>query len=249
MALALPLVLLTGWWFLSSESTDIAFPPLSKIVAAFVPTWFEGRFVSDVLPSLSRLLVGYFIAVIAGIGLGMLLGINTKLRAFCEPALEFLRAIPPSVLMPVLMLFLGIGDSMKVILIAVGAAWPILLNTIEGTRAVDEVLRDTSHVYRFRRSTRARTLWLRGASPQIMAGARQALAIALVLMVISEMYASRNGFGYSIVFFQRGFAMPEMWTGILLLGITGVLLSFVFKLVERYVLGWYWGLKRVEKGL
>ncbi|GAA2126322.1 hypothetical protein GCM10009802_32150 [Streptomyces synnematoformans] len=89
---------------------------------------------------------------------------------------------------------------------------------------------------------------LRGASPQIVTGARQALSIAIVLMVISEMFAANNGLGFSIVQFQRGFALPEMWTGIILLGLVGLALSLIFRAVEATVLAWYRGQRQAQRG-
>lgn len=247
-AIALPVVLISAWWIASAGSTDLFFPPLADIVAGFIPTWFEGRIVSDVLPSLGRLLIGFFLAIIIGVALGMAIGLLPALRAFLEPVLEFFRAIPPTILIPVLMLFLGIGDEMKIFVIVFGSIWPVLLNTVEGTRAIDEVLRDTSRTYRFTWKTRMLTLVLRGASPQIMTGIRTALSLAVILMVISEMFAANNGIGYTIIAFQRGFAVVEMWTGIILLGIIGVLLFILFRLVETRVLRWYNGLRQAEKG-
>jgi ABC-type nitrate/sulfonate/bicarbonate transport system permease component len=246
--LTLPVVLVAGWWIASASSTELFFPPLSEIAAEFGPTWLEGRLMSDVLPSIGRLLLGFLIALVVGVSLGIAIGLQPMLRAYLEPGLEFFRAIPPSVMIPVLMLFLGIGTEMKVFVIAFGSLWPILLNAVEGTRAVDEVLRDTARTYRFRRSTHLITLVLRGASPQIMAGARQGLSLAVILMVISEMFAANNGLGFTIIQFQRNFAVQEMWTGIILLGVLGVLLSLVFRLVEHRVLRWYNGLRRAEKG-
>jgi ABC-type nitrate/sulfonate/bicarbonate transport system, permease component len=247
-AVILPIILIAGWWIGSASSTSMFFPPLAQIVEAFVPTWLEGRFLSDVFPSLGRLLLGFFLALVVGVTLGIVIGLRPLLRAYLEPVLEFFRAIPPSVLIPVLMLFLGIGTEMKVFVIAFGAVWPILLNTVEGTRAIDEVLRDVTRTYRFRPTTRLTTLVLRGASPQIMAGTRQALALAVILMVISEMFAANNGLGFTIIQFQRNFAVAEMWTGIILLGVIGVLFSLAFRFAERRVLRWYDGLRRAEKG-
>jgi ABC-type nitrate/sulfonate/bicarbonate transport system permease component len=77
---------------------------------------------------------------------------------------------------------------------------------------------------------------------------RQALAIGIILMVISEMFAASSGLGFTIVQFQRGFAIPEMWSGILLLGLLGVVLSLVFRLFENRVLAWYYGLRRAQRG-
>jgi ABC-type nitrate/sulfonate/bicarbonate transport system permease component len=119
--------------------------------------------------------------------------------------------------------------------------WPILLNTVEGVRAIDEVLADTCRCYGISGARRLRVLVLRAASPQIVTGMRQALSIAIILMVISEMFASSSGLGYAIVDFQRGFSIPEMWSGILLLGLLGVALSLAFRAFEARALRWYHG--------
>lgn len=145
------------------------------------------------------------------------------------------------------MLFAGIGDTMKIVVIASGCVWPILLNTVEGVRAVDSVMLETARSYGVTGAARLRHLVLRSASPQIFAGLRQALSIGIILMVISEMFAADNGIGFTVVQFQRSFAIPDMWTGILVLGLLGFLLSVVFRLVERRVLGWYHGLRATTR--
>ncbi|WP_375001091.1 ABC transporter permease [Aeromicrobium sp. CTD01-1L150] len=247
LAVALPIILIATWWFATANSTSFFWPPLSQIVEVFPRTWFEGRFTADVVPSVVRLLIGYSIALVLGIGVGLAVGSSRILRETAEPVLEFLRAVPPPVLVPVIMLFAGIGDGMKVSVIAFGCIWPILLNTVEGVRGVDEVLSDTARTYRLGTTTRVRSLVLRAASPQIMAGARQALSVGIILMVISEMFAASNGLGFTTVQFQRSFAIPEMWTGIILLGLIGVVLAMVFRIVERRVLSWYLGLRTVQR--
>jgi ABC-type nitrate/sulfonate/bicarbonate transport system permease component len=248
-ALALPVLLLVGWWVLSADSETYYWPPLSTILERFPDVWFGDRIQDDILPSVGRLLVGYAGAVVLGVGLGVLLGGNRTLRRITEPVLEFFRAIPPPVLIPILFLFAGIGTTAKIIVIVSGAVWPVLLNTVEGVRAVDEVLADTSRSYRITGLARLRHLVLPAASPQIVAGMRQALSISIILMVISEMFASSNGLGFAIVQFQRSFAIPEMWTGILLLGLLGVLLSLLFALFERRTLRWYRGLRAAQRGV
>lgn len=254
LVVALPLVLVTVWWFATADSTSFFNPPLQEILATFGPTWFDGatfadtRFVQEILPSLGRLLVGYAFAVVVGVTLGVLIGSVKALRDFAEPVLEFFRAIPPPVMIPILMLFLGIGTTMRIFVIATGALWPILLNTVEGVRGLDPVLRDTARAYRLGPWTRVRRMVLPGASPQIVTGARQALSIAIILMVISEMFTARDGLGFSIVQFQRSFAIPEMWSGVIILGLIGVLLSFVFRVATDAILAWYHGYLRSQRG-
>jgi ABC-type nitrate/sulfonate/bicarbonate transport system permease component len=178
----------------------------------------------------------------------VLIGGSRLLRALLEPVLEFLRAFPPPVLVPILILIAGIENEMKVLVIISGCIWPILLNTVEGVRATDEVLGDTCRSYRIGGLLRLRTFVLRSASPQIVTGARQALSIGIILMVISEMKAASEGLGFTIVQFQRGFQIPEMWSGVLVLGFIGVVLALLFRLVERRVLVWYHGVRAAERG-
>jgi ABC-type nitrate/sulfonate/bicarbonate transport system permease component len=243
----LPLCLLLTWWLVSRVIHSFNLPSPFAVLSIFPAVWFGHRLTDDVLPSLLRLLVGYAAAIAIGVGLGVPIGLSTRLRATVEPVLEFFRAIPPPVLVPLIMLLVGINDTMKVLVVVSGAVWPILLNTVEGVRATDEILSDTCRVYGIRGLARLRHLVLRGASPQIMTGLRQALSIGIILMVISEMFASSSGLGHTIVDFQRGFDVPEMWSGVLLLGLLGYLLSLLFRVLERRVLSWYLGHRRSQR--
>lgn len=248
LVVALPLALFAGWWVLSADSTNIYAPPLADIVEQLRAVWVEGdRFTSDVVPSLGRLAVGYALAVALGVSLGVALGLSRTARQVLEPLLEFFRAVPAPVLIPVLILLAGIGTTQKVLVIASGCIWPVLLNTVEGVRATDEVLSETCRSYGITGLSRLRHLVLRAASPQIVTGMRQGLSIAVILMVISEMFASDNGIGYAVLDFQRSFAIPEMWSGILLLGLLGVALSLLFRAFENHTLAWYHGLRRAQR--
>ena len=151
-------------------------------------------------------------------------------------------------MVPILMIVAGIGNTMKILVIVFGCVWPILLNTIEGVRGIDQVFVDTARSYRMRRFSQLRRVTVPAASPQIFAGLRQALPIGIILMVISEMFAASNGLGFTIVRFQRSFAMPEMWSGIILLGLLGFVLSILFRAVEARALRWYEGIRTVERG-
>jgi ABC-type nitrate/sulfonate/bicarbonate transport system permease component len=246
-AVLLPVVLVTGWWVLTADSTSFYMPPLRDVFTRFPEVWTLERIRQDVVPSVLRLGTGYLIALALGVAFGVLIGSARRLRGFLEPVLEFLRAVPPTVLVPVFMLFAGLGDTMKVLVIVSGAVWPILLNTIEGVRSTDSVMTETARSFAVSRSERLRYLVLPAASPRIMAGVRQSLSIALILMVISELAYSSSGLGYQIVYFQRNYLIAEMWSGILLLGLIGILLATVFGLVERRVLRWYHGIKEVER--
>jgi ABC-type nitrate/sulfonate/bicarbonate transport system permease component len=246
-ALGLPLALFAVWWFATAGSDSIFFPPLAKILRTFAEVWFSPRIWHDVVPSILRLCAGYLSATALGLLLGIPIGASRHMREVLEPVLEFLRAIPPPVLVPIFMLFVGIGDAMKTLVIVSGCIWPVLLNTVAGVRALDNVLEEVICCYRIRMVDRLWHFVLPGASPQILAGLRQALSIGIILMVISEMFAASNGLGFSLVQFQRGFAIPEMWSGIILLGLIGILLAFLFRLIENWLLAWYFGFRRSQR--
>ncbi|MDN5843259.1 MAG: ABC transporter permease [Alcaligenaceae bacterium] len=239
--LLLPVVLFVLWYVVSDGSKNFFFPSLSTILQAFDETWLNALGMHDILASLWRLAVGFIMSLALALLFGVLLGSSKTARDYSEPVFEFFRAIPPSVMIPVLLVISGIGDTSKIAVISFGCLWPMLLNTIEGVRSIDPVLKDTCRVYQLHGLRRLFALTLPAASPQIITGMRTGLSIAIILMVISEMFASRNGIGFTIIQFQRTFSIPEMWSGILLLGLIGVTLSLVMRIIEMRVLNWYEG--------
>ena len=245
--LALPVALVALLYLLSADSKNFYFPPLTTVLQRFDKLWLGPRFFSDVIPSLQRLSAGYLLACLAGVGLGVPIGIHRPLRRALEPVLEFFRAIPPVALIPLLIMVAGFGNTMKITVIALGAIWPILLNTVEGVKAADSVLDETCRSFQIKGWARLRHFVVPSASPQIVVGMRIGLSIAIVLMVISEMFAALDGLGSAIIYFQRSFEIPEMWSGVLMLGLFGFALSLLFRWFEHVVLRWYHGLRETER--
>ena len=248
LEVTVPLLLLVLWWVTSAGSQTYYFPPLKDILITFNDTWIFERVGSDVVPSLERMFAGFAIAVVVAVVGGLLLGLSRRARAAADPIVDFLRAIPPPALLPFAILVMGVGSSMKVFIIAFVCLWPILLNTIDGVTGVDPTLRETTRVYGISGRDRLWRVMLPAASPQIFAGLRTAVSLALILMVISEMVASTNGIGYFVLQSQRTFAIPEMWSGILLLGILGYAFNGAFVLIERRVLRWHRGARASALG-
>lgn len=241
--LGLPLILITAWVIYTSVTTNFFIPEPAMLMDRFFSIWFSERFASDVLPSLYRLLAGLLLSIVIGVSVGIVIGYVRWIRWLFEPLFEFIRAVPSTILIPVLLLLIGINDAMKITLIVFSCVWPILLNTVAGVTSIDEVQQNTAKVIGLKGLDRMRYLVLPAASPQIMAGIRQSLAVALILMVVSEMFASTDGIGHWTINFQNRVAIPEMWSGVLLLGIIGVALSAVFQMIQKRTLAWYEGLK------
>lgn len=236
-----PIAVVLGVLLFTNTTDSFYLPPLQEVLAAFRENWLFARVPTDVWPSLFRLLTGYGIAIVLGVGLGLLFGRSSRIRRQAAPVIEFLRAIPPPALLPFTLIALGIDDPAKIFLIAFVCVWPILLNTMDGVVGLESTMRETGLSYRIPGLATLLHVELRAASPQIFAGMRASLPLAIIIMVVSEMVGARNGIGYFIVQAQRTFAIPDMWSGIILLGVLGYALNLVFTLVERRVLAWHIG--------
>jgi ABC-type nitrate/sulfonate/bicarbonate transport system permease component len=245
LEITVPVVLLAGYAGWAASQQSFYFPPLGTIGERFVELWLFDRVPQDLLPSLRRLAIGYGLCVLLGVGFGLLLGAARLVQQAVAPFLEFLRVLPSVALIPFGMLVFGIGDSMKVFIIVAGAVWPILLNTIDGVRGVDRGMLEMARAYHVPRWGRIRDIVIPAALPRVAAGMRTSLSIAIILMVVSEMVASRDGVGYFVLESQRRFAISDMWTGIILLGVIGYLANFLFVQLEHRVLRWH----RESKGL
>ncbi|MGI8680405.1 MAG: ABC transporter permease [Jatrophihabitans sp.] len=247
LELIIPVAIVTAWWFASAGSASLYFPPLSKILTAFGHVWLFSHFTTDAVPSLEHLALGFTLATVLGVLGGMLLGLMPALASAFAPTLEFLRAIPGVALVPAAILLLGIGTTTQVTVIVSATVWPILLNTVDGVRGIDPMITDVARSYRIGWSVRLPRLVLRAASPQIVAGMRTALSVAIVMIVFSELVGSTNGIGFQLLQSQRSFDIPAMWASMILLGILGYLLNVAFRGFERLVLGWHRSMRLIAR--
>jgi ABC-type nitrate/sulfonate/bicarbonate transport system permease component len=194
----------------------------------------------QIILSMKRAVMGYLLAAVVFIPLGILMGLSQRIYRALEVIVEMLRPVPPPVVIPVALLFFGLEDGMKIFVIFFSCAWPILLNTMDGVRNIDWVLLNTARTFRL---SRAQTIWriiLPAASPQIMTGLRVSLPVMLILVVISEMVGSTDGIGYFILDAQRRFRVAQMYAGMLALAILGYTLNQLFNLLQRRLLSWHW---------
>lgn len=236
-----PVVLLAAAAILTHTADSFYFPPLLEVLDVTLTLWVFELSIVHLLPSLTRMLTGYATASILGVGLGLALGRSRLAREAAGPVVQFLRALPSPAIIPFGILVLGVGDSMKIFVIAAGAVWPILLNTIDGVRGVETTLLDMARSYHIPVRGQLARIIIPSALPRIMAGMRTSLAIAIALMVISEMVASSSGIGYFVLVSQRSFAIPEMWSGIIVLGFMGYALNIAFLSLESRALFWHHG--------
>lgn len=242
----LPVLLLLCWGVFSAGSTSFFFPPLSTILTAFSDEWIFERVPTDLLPSLARFGIGYLLACALGLVGGIVIGRSRPLQRALTPIIDFLRAVPPPAIIPLALLTLGVGDVSKIAVIAFGGLFPVLLNVIDGARGIDSLYLDASRVFGLSRWQRVRHVLLPSVLPNFFTGARLALAIALILMVVTEMIGPTNGLGYVVRNNQERYLIPAMWAGIIMIGIIGFVTNQLFVLIERTTLSWYAGWRGLD---
>lgn len=235
----LPVGLVAVWWFASAGTNSFFFPPLNRIVAVTWRDLASGELLHHLRVSLLNMVAGLAISAVIGMVAGLIIGEWRALREATEPFLNFVRAIPPAAVVPIVIVAMGIGPEPKIFLIVFACTWPILLNTIDGVRGMNPQMQEMARAFRIPFGLRNRRILFMAALPQIMAGLRIALAVSLVLMVISEFVGASAGLGFYIRAKKEAFAMAEAWGGTLLTGLLGYLLSAIFLRFERWALHWH----------
>jgi ABC-type nitrate/sulfonate/bicarbonate transport system permease component len=216
----------------------VSVPRASVVLLAWFESLSSGELFVQLLPSLRRVFVSFFLAAAIAVPVGLLMGSSRFVYRLLEPLTEVLRPIPSSAYIPVAILFLGIGDQMKVFVVTLACFFPILLNSYGGVLSVDPVLVDTGRTLGI---SRTKTLWqivFPAALPNILTGMRISLGISLIVVVIAEMIAGNSGIGYYILDMQRSFRIPEMFVGIFTLGLVGYALNTIFIKTENHLLRW-----------
>ncbi len=227
-----------GIWELASRSADSPFfPPPSTIAETAGDLWFSAAFGDHIVPGVGRMLVGWVLASVIGVAFGLLLGRSRTAMAYLGPVFNFMRSIPPPLLVPFFVASVG-ATSMQLPTIVFGAIWPVLLNTVDGARGVDATKVETARAFRLSKAQWTFGVVLPSALPKIFAGLRLSLSIALILMVISELIGSLNGIGNQLVQAQRDYELPTLWAWVVLLGVLGYLFNTLLLVVERRALAW-----------
>jgi ABC-type nitrate/sulfonate/bicarbonate transport system permease component len=240
--IAVPLIILGAWQAWTAHAKDPFFPRLSTILVQFQEMWLFSQFNLHVVPSLMRIGAGFALAVLLGLIIGIPLGLSRWGRLLAMPHIEWWRAMPPPALLPISILLLhSIGNRQKISFIAFFCLFPILLNTIDGVRGIDPTMIETTRSYGIRGFERIRRIVLPAALPQIFAGMRTSLSLAVIMMVLTEYFSSTSGVGYVLLISKNTFQLAPMWAAIVLIGLIGYVLNVLLILVERRVLAWHRG--------
>ena len=236
-----PLLLLAVLWEIVPRLGLIdasAVPPLSAVAVAWWDLLRSGDLVSNGLSSLQNLSAGLVLGVIVGTSLGVLMAWYKPLDELVHPLVRALYPMPKSALIPVMILWLGLGSASKIASIFIGCLLPVVLSAYNGARGVDRVLVWSALAAG---ATRRAVLWevvMPAALPEILAGTRNALALSFILLVSSEFVIGQRGLGYLISFLGEGGAYDAMFAGVLTVAAVGFFADRLYLAVMRRALAW-----------
>lgn len=242
---ALPGVAFLGVLLLALEGAvraglaDKSFIPAPSAVAARIAILVvSGGAGPPLLKTTLLLFAGYFSGCLAAVVLGVLMGYYQPVYLLLEPLTELVRPIPKPALVPVLVLLLGLGNGMKVTVVALAAFFPVLINTVQGVRAVDPIMTDMARTFGHSGLAVLRRILLPASAPYILAGMRISLGISLVVVIIAEMISSTGGLGDLILDMQRSFQVTDSYAWLVIVAVLGFGLNIIFRWAERRATFW-----------
>lgn len=228
------------WWLASHRQwvSKVFLPTPEAAFTALADGLASGELAGFTAATVWRMVLGWGLASVAGVLLGALIGSSAAARAWLQPTLEFLRPLPASALLPLAIAVFGLSPAMVLSVVAFGAMWPVLLATLHGFAAVHVRLAEVAQALQIGRVAFALKIGLPNALPDILAGMRLALTVALIVSVVGEMIASQAGLGQAILLAARAFRASELFAGVLLLGAIGFASNALLAVAERRLLRW-----------
>jgi NitT/TauT family transport system permease protein len=188
--------------------------------------------------SLRRLAWGFLLGGVPALVLGVVMGLSRPLRAMFEPLISALYPIPKSSIVPLALLIFGLGESSKIFMVALGVFFPIAINATTGVLEINKIYLDVGKNFKAGRWSTFRSIALPGALPVIFTGIRLGVGMGLVLISIAEMVGAKTGLGFMIWNAWETFAVEQMYVGLFVIAIIGLVLNIVLNEIEKILVPW-----------
>ena len=205
--------------------------------------YFSGELLRDTLGSMYRVVAGFAIGAGLALPLGLLMGSSRSMYAWLNPLMQVLRPIPPIAYIPLAILWFGLGNAPALFLIALGAFFPVLMNTIAGVRHVDGIYIRAARNLGVNRRTMFLRVMLPAAVPYILTGMRIGIGTAFIVVIVSEMIAVNNGLGFRILEAREYFWSDKIIAGMISIGMLGLAIDIGMNKLNNHLLRWHRGLE------
>jgi ABC-type nitrate/sulfonate/bicarbonate transport system permease component len=241
-----PIVILGGWeaYTRLAHVDAIFLPPVSAIMRRFIDLFLSGQIIWHAEASLGRLFVGYLLAASVAVTLGLFIGSFRIIRDLLDPVVEMIRPVSPISLIPLAILWFGIGPESKIFIIFMASFFPILLNTIAGVLNTDPLMVRAAQALGANRMRILRTILIPAAAPFVYTGLRISMSIAFVVIIAAEMVAAQSGLGWLILDAQRIFDTPTVFVGIVVISALGFTMDWLMRKGARVAFPWMEGKDR-----
>ena len=236
----IPVILVLLWQLagIMGNLNEAIIPTPQKLFKVFGEVIGNGALLKHTIKSLRRVLLGYLVGASCGVSLGIILGLSPLFKRLFSVILELLRPVPILAWVPVLILFVGIGEESKIIAIAIGSFWSILLNTTDGVMNVDVKYKEVARIFSKTRLDTIYQVVLPAALPSIFTGLRIGVGSAWLSVIGSEMIASSAGLGYYISYNREMMKPAHMYVGVVTIGVIGWLINILIRRIESRALRW-----------
>lgn len=222
---------------------DRAFlPPFSEVATTFIKLSLSGELIRHTTASLERAAMGYGLAMLWAVPLGLMMGWFRWFEKIVDPLVQTLRNVPSLALLPIFILFLGIGQESKVAIIFWGSQWAILLNTISGVKNVEPILIKSARSMGASHAVMFRKVVLPAAIPSIFTGMRLSATHAILILIAAEMIGATSGLGFLILSAEYSFNIHNMYAGIIALALLGIIVNYILLYFEQNTTKWKEGI-------
>ncbi|WP_110498123.1 ABC transporter permease [Bacillus sp. 196mf] len=213
-------------------------PAPSSIIQAAMYMLIDGELQKYLLASLSRIGTGYIIGSLLGIIFGLFLGFSKLLNAIFAPLIYFIYPIPKIALLPLIILWLGIGELPKISIISLGVFFPVFINTYSGVKNISSTLMNVASIFKTKRRRILFEILLPGSLPSIFTGLKVGAGTSLLLLIAAEMIAAQEGIGAMILHYGSLMITTKLMVGVFTLSFIGLLFNRLLNLIEKFLLSW-----------
>lgn len=240
ISLLAPLLLIAIWQLSSTMGwiSKSILPSFTYVVEEAIALIDSGKLQAHIAISISRVAKGFLLGATLGIVLGTIMGFSKFFNRFFGSLVGILRPVPMIAWIPLLILWLGIGEETKVSLITVGTFWSVLLNTIHGIQSVDPKLLEVAKILKKDRLTVIFKVVLPSALPAVFTGVRLGMGTAWSCVVAAEMIAASKGIGFMITYAREVSKPADVLVGVFVIGVIGLLIDTVILNIQKHVLKW-----------
>jgi ABC-type nitrate/sulfonate/bicarbonate transport system permease component len=238
MGLVAPVGLFVLWELLADVHVIDTrfFPAPSSIAGTFGVLIKNGQLLANTTISLERLFFGFLLGAIPALIIGLTMGLYRPVRALVEPLIQGTYPIPKSAILPLILLIFGLGEPSKIVMVAIGVFYPVVINTVSGVLQIPKIYLDVGHNFGANRWNMFTTIALPGALPFIMTGVKLGAGLGLILIAIAEMIGAQSGLGYMIWNAWQILSVNTMYVGLIMIALVGFALTAILNEVERLLI-------------